>query len=212
MLGISINRSTTHIRPTRTHSNRCCLIFPSLLPYSTLTYAQQLDQQAGAAKAEQDAYIEMYEQAMDMWKVLGYVPQGLDEILGVPAGTPTSDYSYKQANLALNQYKAYNKKSADDGYASDDDGYASDDDLMSEITGLKQKYYRPADYKADLVRNQGKIVSFIGMSNYNKLLSDADADAEYMPEYRTKNPSSANYDMADGKTTKNPLTAKLSYW
>ena len=151
----------------------------SLLPYSTLTYAQQLDQQAGAAKAEQDAYIEMYEQAMDMWKVLGYVPQGLDEILGVPAGTPTSDYSYKQATLALNQYKAYNSGGSSGGSSG---ATKEPKSTQSELTGALMSamghYKTPADYQADLQRNKPQIVALVGTANYNYLFNDAQAAVE----------------------------------
>jgi len=148
----------------------------SLLPYSTLTYAQQLDQQAGQAKAEQDAYIEMYERAMDMWTVLGYVPEGLEEILGVPAGTPTSDYSYKQATLALNQYKAYNSGGSSGGSSGETKEPKS---TQSELTGALMSamghYKTPADYQADLQRNKPQIVALVGTANYNYLFNDAQA-------------------------------------
>lgn len=38
-----------------------------------------------------------YEQALERWKTSGYVRQGDAAILGVPAGTPTADVSYKNA-------------------------------------------------------------------------------------------------------------------
>ena len=47
-----------------------------------------------------------YEQACNRWKTTGYVQSGDAAILGVPAGTPTADVSYKNASLALQQWKA----------------------------------------------------------------------------------------------------------
>lgn len=47
-----------------------------------------------------------YEQALNRWKTSGYVQAGDAAILGVPAGTPTADVSYRNASLALQQWKA----------------------------------------------------------------------------------------------------------
>ena len=46
------------------------------------------------------------EQALNRWKTSGYVQAGDAAILGVPAGTPTADVSYRNASLALQQWKA----------------------------------------------------------------------------------------------------------
>mgnify|MGYP001223023094 CR=1 FL=1 len=146
----------------------------SLLPYSTLTYAQQLDQQAQQAAAEQEAIVAMYEQAMDMWKVLGYVPQGLEEILGVPAGTPTSDYSYKQATLALNQYKA-SKSGSGGSSGATKEPKSTQSELTGALMSAMGHYKTPADYLADLQRNKPQIIALVGTSNYNYLYNDAQA-------------------------------------
>lgn len=60
-------------------------------------YASGLTSQAQATS---------YEQAFNRWKTAGYVQSGDAAILGVPAGTPTADVSYKNASLALQQWKA----------------------------------------------------------------------------------------------------------
>lgn len=52
------------------------------------------------------AQTKAYEQAFNRWKTSGYVQSGDATILGVPAGTPTADVSYKNASLALQQWKA----------------------------------------------------------------------------------------------------------
>ncbi len=52
------------------------------------------------------AQTQAYEQAFNRWKTSGYVQSGDAAILGVPAGTPTADVSYKNASLALQQWKA----------------------------------------------------------------------------------------------------------
>ncbi len=52
----------------------------------------QLNVSSAAANAQTRAY----EQALERWKTSGYVRQGDAAILGVPAGTPTADVSYKE--------------------------------------------------------------------------------------------------------------------
>lgn len=52
------------------------------------------------------AQTQAYEQAFNRWKTSGYVQSGDAAILGVPAGTPTADASYKNASLSLQQWKA----------------------------------------------------------------------------------------------------------
>ena len=61
----------------------------------------QLNVSSAAANAQTRAY----EQALERWKTSGYVRQGDAAILGVPAGTPTADVSYKNAVLALQRWK-----------------------------------------------------------------------------------------------------------
>lgn len=53
------------------------------------------------ASAEQTAY----ERAMGRWKTYGYVLPADAALLGVAAGTPTSDQSYRAAQLGLNQIR-----------------------------------------------------------------------------------------------------------
>lgn len=62
----------------------------------------QLNVSSAAANAQTRAY----EQALERWKTSGYVRQGDAAILGVPAGTPTADVSYKNATLALQRWKS----------------------------------------------------------------------------------------------------------
>ena len=63
--------------------------------------AASLNVGSAAANAQTRAY----EQALERWKTSGYVRQGDAAILGVPAGTPTADVSYKNAALALQRWK-----------------------------------------------------------------------------------------------------------
>lgn len=72
----------------------------------TMAYQQQqadLTQKEGQmqAQAQQTAY----EQAVERWKTYGYVLPADAALLGVAAGTPTSDQSYRTAQLRLNQIK-----------------------------------------------------------------------------------------------------------
>ena len=57
------------------------------------------------SSAEAAAAASAYEQALTRWKTGGYVRQSDAAILGVPAGTPTADVSYKNALLALQRWK-----------------------------------------------------------------------------------------------------------
>lgn len=64
------------------------------------------DVSAAEHTAESAAQSQSYEQALARWKAAGYVQAGDAAILGVPAGTPTADASYKNASLALQRWKA----------------------------------------------------------------------------------------------------------
>lgn len=66
----------------------------------TLSYREYASGLTSQAQAQ------AYEQAFNRWKTSGYVQSGDAAILGVPAGTPTADVSYKNASLALQQWKA----------------------------------------------------------------------------------------------------------
>ena len=59
-----------------------------------------------AIQLSNSSQAQAYEQALNRWKTRGYVQAGDAAILGVPAGTPTADVSYQNANLALQQWKA----------------------------------------------------------------------------------------------------------
>ena len=66
----------------------------------TLEYRQYASSLTSQAQAD------AYEQALTRWKTTGYVQSGDAAILGVPAGTPTADVSYRNASLALQKWKA----------------------------------------------------------------------------------------------------------
>lgn len=66
----------------------------------------QNEQQAAIDAVQTSAEAQAYEQALERWKTYGYVLQSDAAILGVPAGTPTADESYRNASLALQQWKA----------------------------------------------------------------------------------------------------------
>lgn len=80
----------------------------------TLSY-RNYELSAAAARAEQSNALaklrtateaEAYERALARWKTTGYVQKGDAAVLGVPAGTPTADVSYKNASLTLQKWKA----------------------------------------------------------------------------------------------------------
>ena len=61
---------------------------------------------AALTKLRNAAEAEAYERALARWKTTGYVQKADAAVLGVPAGTPTADVSYKNASLALQRWKA----------------------------------------------------------------------------------------------------------
>ena len=64
------------------------------------------EQSNALAKLRTVTEAEAYERALARWKTTGYVQKGDAAVLGVPAGTPTADVSYKNASLALQKWKA----------------------------------------------------------------------------------------------------------
>lgn len=64
------------------------------------------EQSNALAKLRTATEAEAYERALARWKTTGYVQKGDAAVLGVPAGTPTADVSYKNASLALQKWKA----------------------------------------------------------------------------------------------------------
>ena len=64
------------------------------------------EQSAALTKLRNAAEAEAYERALARWKTTGYVQKADAAVLGVPAGTPTADVSYKNASLALQRWKA----------------------------------------------------------------------------------------------------------
>ena len=77
---------------------------PTMSWYNYQLSAQNAELQA--LQLTNDMQAAAYEQALDRWKTSGYVQSGDASILGVPAGTPTADASYRSANLALQRWKA----------------------------------------------------------------------------------------------------------
>ena len=83
---------------------------------ATLTVTAPADEVERSVSAAQAAIVrshggdprdaQAFEQALSRWKTNGYVLQRDAAILGVPAGTPTSDVSYQNASLALQKWKA----------------------------------------------------------------------------------------------------------
>ncbi len=72
----------------------------------TMAYQQmQSDWALSQSQMQADAEQTAYERAVERWKTYGYVLPADAALLGVAAGTPTSDQSYRTAQLRLNQIK-----------------------------------------------------------------------------------------------------------
>ncbi|MDR3765557.1 MAG: hypothetical protein Q3Y08_00770, partial [Butyricicoccus sp.] len=68
----------------------------------TMAYQQmQSDWALNQSQMQVDAQQTAYEQAVERWKTYGYVLPADAALLGVAAGTPTSDQSYRTAQLKL---------------------------------------------------------------------------------------------------------------
>lgn len=74
--------------------------------YELSAAAARTEQSSALAKLRTATEAEAYERALARWKTTGYVQKGDAAVLGVPAGTPTADVSYKNASLALQKWKA----------------------------------------------------------------------------------------------------------
>lgn len=74
--------------------------------YELSAAAARAEQSNALAKLRNATEAEAYERALARWKTTGYVQKGDAAVLGVPAGTPTADVSYKNASLALQKWKA----------------------------------------------------------------------------------------------------------
>ena len=123
----------------------------SLLPYDTLTAAQQatIDQ----AKAEAEAAAAQAQVEAERWAAeFGLKQRETDYATGKPYYNPDSGSSSAKPTTA---------------------------DYVSVIVSAQDQYKTPADYKADLIRNKATIISLVGgLSNYNALLNDAQAQIE----------------------------------
>lgn len=86
----------------------------ALIPYLEMARDQKLTGQEAAAESYKQQQQQLarefeamqYDRAMKMWKATGVVTPEISSILRLPAGTPTSDNAYRQAQLALQQYQA----------------------------------------------------------------------------------------------------------
>ena len=148
-----------------------------LIPYLKIARQEKLDRLETSMqeriKAEQETQKEMVKQAMDLWETLGYATQEIAEILNIPVGTKTSDYAYKQANLAkksgtgtkgnqtyqnvLNEVQELNS-SAGENYSENlaSARYLLNSDLEPEdiISIMKQTNVRPEAFVREMV-NEG---------------------------------------------------------
>jgi hypothetical protein len=78
----------------------------SLLNALTSLQSGQQSATTAAQTQQSETALNAYNQAMDRWKAAGTVSAQDEAILGVAAGTPTSDYSYKQAQTEIDQLNA----------------------------------------------------------------------------------------------------------
>ena len=60
---------------------------------------------SGLVSEQQNRDLSTREAAMREWQTTGYATPAVAQVLGVPEGTPTSDQSYRQATLTLDQDK-----------------------------------------------------------------------------------------------------------
>lgn len=92
-------------------------------------YERQMYEQELTRAAESEDYQRMY----NVWTTLGYVPdETVGAVLGVPAGTKTSDQAYRdatvaiqQAQLALSRASAASKSSSDSGSSPSSTDYTN---------------------------------------------------------------------------------------
>ncbi len=101
-----------------------------MLPYLFKLREEKVGSQKSAeAKAAEAAY----DSAMEQWKMQGVANEYVASIIGVPVGTATSDYSYKQATITLNERK-FNDSSAQ-GWANIEISKERENRLQNEANG-----------------------------------------------------------------------------
>lgn len=92
----------TQYNADRDYSLQSAALTGYLNGYPTLeTLQYQASASQAAAKAEQESAKAAYEDALTRWKTYGYVLPADAEVLGVPAGTGTSDQRYRDAQNTL---------------------------------------------------------------------------------------------------------------
>ena len=64
-------------------------------------YSDRFDRLEDKRSAEAKVQSERVQNALDLWKLYGYATEPVSAALGVPVGTPTSDRSYKDWQIAI---------------------------------------------------------------------------------------------------------------
>lgn len=97
-----------------------------------------------AASAELAASKQAQQTAMDVWETLGYANDYVSSVLGVPAGTPTSDQSYRDAQQALKSSSSSGKgsgsSSSSKGSSSSSSSGSSEPDVGSGLSVTEQLF------------------------------------------------------------------------
>ena len=97
-------------------------------------YNRNQDTLNRAAQSDSEAFNE----AMTVWQVLGYLPAKYAAILGIPAGTGTSDYSFTQAKMAQQNAKSGGSGRKSSGSKSSKKSSKASSDAKNEWSGVNQ--------------------------------------------------------------------------
>ena len=120
--------------------------------------------------------------AWEVTKILGYVPESLADIVKLPAGTKTNDAAYREESLRVqqennsldNETSRLNNQNTVNA-SREKSVKETPTQIYNGIYAAKNYYRSGDDYYDDITSNKATIVMKIGQAKYEEILADAEA-------------------------------------
>lgn len=142
-------------------------------------YNRYLDQMAleeQEREAQRQAKQQAYENAMSLYQLYGYVTPGMEDVLGIPSGTPTADQAYNQWYMDMQEREAQRAAAQGSGGGSGSSGGGGGDNKNSGGSGsVYQSMYDAG------IRSEGDAYAWLLASGYNT--TQAGNLAEYFTQW-----------------------------
>ena len=146
-------------------------------------YNRYLDQMAleeQEREAQRQAQQQAYENAMSLYQLYGYVTPGMEDVLGIPSGTPTADQAYNQWYMDMQEREAQRAAAQGSGGGSGSSGGGGGDSKNSGGSGsVYQSMYDAG------IRKEGDAYAWLLASGYNT--TQAGNLAEYFTQWMDDN-------------------------